>query len=202
MTLRRLSTLLLVVLPLAIASHAVHAAQKNDPTQTTRATTREQRVNTIFADISQATWIRDGKSAHVIYVFFDPNCPYCHKVYDLLRPQVQRGEVELRWVPTGKLMTTSLGKAAAMLEDKDPTAALARNERDFSQETGSFGGIEEEPLPREDTLRRLEANYALLKRSGNDAVPALLYRTKEGKVNLLVGAPPATTLDAVVKSLE
>ena len=68
--------------------------------------------------------------------------------------------------------------------------------------TGSFGGVEEEPLPREDTLRRLKANHDLLRRSGNDGVPALLYRTKEGKANLLVGAPPAATLEAVVKSLE
>lgn len=156
----------------------------------------------MLADIQQATWIRDGKSTHVIYVFFDPNCPYCHKVFEMLRPQVQSGAVELRWVPIGKLMLTSLGKAAALLEDKDPTAALYRNERDFSRETGAFGGIEEEPLPREDTLRRLNANHALLRRSGNDGVPTLLYRTKEGKANLIVGAPPAATLDAIVKSLE
>ena len=172
-----------------------------EPAQT-RAEARQRNVTSMLADIQQATWIRDGKSAHVIYVFFDPNCPYCHKVFEMLRPQVQRGEVELRWVPIGKLMLTSLGKAAALLEDKDPTAALYRNERDFSRETGAFGGIEEEPLPREDTLRRLSANHALLRQSGSDAVPALLYRTKEGKANLVVGAPPAATLDAIVKSLE
>ena len=156
----------------------------------------------MLADINQATWIRDGKSAHVIYVFFDPNCPYCHKVFEMLRPQVQRGEVELRWVVVGKLMATSTGKAAAMLEAKDPTEALYRNERGFSQETGSFGGIEEEPAPGADTLRRLNANLALLNRSGFDAVPALLFRTRDGRPDFIRGAPPAAFLENLVKELE
>jgi len=167
-----------------------------------KAEARQKAAAAMLANIQQATWIRDGKSAHVMYVFFDPNCPYCHKVYEMLRPQVQRGEVELRWVVIGKLMATSIGKAAAMLEAKDPTEALHRNERGFSQETGSFGGIEEEPAPREETLRRLNANHALLNRSGFDAVPALLFRTKEGKTDIIRGAPPAAFLEKLVKNLE
>ena len=167
-----------------------------------KAGAQQKAAASILADIKQATWIRDGKSAHVIYVFFDPNCPYCHKVFEMLRPQVARGEVELRWIPIGKLMLTSLGKAATMLEAKDPTEALYRNERGFSQETGSFGGVEEEPVPREDTLRRLNANHALLNRSGFDAVPALLFRTKDGQADLVRGAPPAAFFEKLLKNLE
>ena len=167
-----------------------------------KAGAQQKAAASILADIKQATWIRDGKSTHIIYVFFDPNCPYCHKVFEMLRPQVARGEVELRWIPIGKLMLTSLGKAATMLEAKDPTEALYRNERGFSQETGSFGGVEEEPVPREDTLRRLNANHALLNRSGFDAVPALLFRTKDGQADLVRGAPPAAFFEKLLKNLE
>lgn len=200
MTGRHRFSFLLALLSLGFVAPSAIAAETESAQS--RADARQRSATSMLADIQQAAWIRDGKSTHVIYVFFDPNCPYCHKVFEMLRPQVQSGAVELRWVPIGKLMLTSLGKAAALLEDKDPTAALYRNERDFSRETGAFGGIEEEPLPREDTIRRLNANHALLRRSGNDAVPALLYRTKDGKANLVVGAPPAATLDAIVKSLE
>ena len=163
---------------------------------------RQKAAASMLADIQQATWIRDGKSAHVVYVFFDPNCPYCHKVYEMLRLPVQRGEVELRWVVVGKLMATSVGKAATMLESKDPTEAFYRSERGFSQETGAFGGIEEEPAPRDDTLRKLDANLALLKRSGFDAVPTLLFRTKDGKADIIRGAPPAAFLEKLLKELE
>jgi len=185
------------LLPLFATGTPAVAAEKVDAAQA-----RQKTPASILADIKQATWIRDGKSAHVIYVFFDPNCPYCHKVFEMLRPQVARGEVELRWIPIGKLMLTSLGKAATLLEAKDPTEALYRNERGFSQETGSFGGVEEEPVPREDTLRRLNANHALLNRSGFDAVPALLFRTKDGQADLVRGAPPAAFFEKLLKNLE
>ncbi|MBS1235698.1 MAG: hypothetical protein H6R46_493 [Proteobacteria bacterium] len=183
---------------LITAGNLTAAAAENP----SKAGVRQKAAASMLADINQATWIRDGKSTHVMYVFFDPNCPYCHKVFEMLRPQVQRGEVELRWVVVGKLMATSTGKAAAMLEAKDPTEALYRNERGFSQETGSFGGIEEEPAPREETLRRLNTNLALLNRSGFDAVPALLFRTKDGKADIIRGAPPAAFLEKLVKDLE
>jgi thiol:disulfide interchange protein DsbG len=183
---------------LIIAGNLTAAAAEHP----SKAEARQTAAASILADIQQATWIRDGKSAHVIYVFFDPNCPFCHKVYEMLRPQVQRGDVELRWIPLGKLMATSTGKAATLLEAKDPTEALHRNERGFSQETGSFGGIEEEPVPRDDTIRRLNANLALLNRTGFDAVPALLFRTKDGKANIIRGAPSAAFLAKLLKELE
>jgi thiol:disulfide interchange protein DsbG len=194
---RPLATLVTAFL-LITAGNLTAAAAENPA----KIEARQKVAESMLADIQQATWIRDGKSAHVMYVFFDPNCPYCHKVFEMLRPQVQRGEVELRWVVVGKLMATSIGKAAAMLEAKDPTEALYRNERGFSRETGSFGGIEEEPAPREDTLRRLNANHALLNRSGFDAVPALLFRTKDGKTDIIRGAPPAVFLEKLLKDLE
>lgn len=156
----------------------------------------------MLADVRQTTWIRDGRSKRVLYVFFDPNCPYCRKVYEGLRAPVELGEVELRWIPVGILMTTSLGKAASMLEAKDPTAALHLNEQRFTTEGGSFGGIDEEPAPREETLAKLAANLAFLRRSGQDAVPSLLFRTRDGRSHFVRGAPPPAVLEKIARELE
>lgn len=162
----------------------------------------QRAADSMLADIQQATWVRDGRSAHVIYVYFDPNCPYCRRVYDGLRTQVEFGDVELRWIPIAILTTTSPGKAAAILEAKDPTAALRQNEEHFSTETGSLGGIEEELLPRKDTLMRLDRNLALLRRSGRDNVPALLFRDARHQAQFIVGAPPEAALRKLVTDLE
>lgn len=194
---RILATFVTVFLLIAAGSHTAAAAENPSKTEA-----RQKAATAMLADIQQATWIRDGKSAHVMYVFFDPNCPYCHKVFEMLRPAVQRGDVELRWIVVGKLMATSIGKAAAILEAKDRTEAFYRSERGFSQATGSFGGIEEEPAPRDETIRQLNANLALLNRSGFDAVPSLLFRTRDGKADLIRGAPPAAFLEKLVKDLE
>lgn len=159
-------------------------------------------AESMLADIQQASWVRDGNSKHVIYVYFDPNCPYCRRVYDDLRTQVEFGDVELRWIPIAVLTTTSLGKAAAILEAKNPTEALRNNEEHFSTETGSLGGIEEELLPRKDTLARLERNLDLLRRSGRDNVPALLFRNTRHQARFIVGAPPQDSLLKIVSDLE
>ena len=183
-----------------LAANLLPAQAADNPPS--RADARQQAAASMLRDIQQATWIRDGKSAHVIYVFFDPNCPYCHRVYEDLRPAVKRGDVELRWIVIGTLMTTSPGKAAAILEAKNPTEAFYQNEAGYSRETGSFGGIAEEPLPQNKTLQSLDRNLKLLQRSGNQGVPALLFRTMDGTANLIVGAPPAAFLEKLVKEIE
>lgn len=188
------------LLSLLLATSLMSANAADSPPNRTFA--RQQAAASMLKEIKQATWVRDGKSTHVIYVFFDPNCPFCQRVYENLRPAVQRGDVELRWIPIGTLMTTSLGKAAAILEAKDPTEAFYQNETGYSRETGSFGGIAEEPLPQAKTLQSLDRNLKLLQRSGNQGVPALLFRTMDGTANLIVGAPPAAFLEKLVKEIE
>ena len=194
--------LLLVFLATLLGSGQAGAAGERAPGPMKRGESLTEAAASMLADIEQASWIRDGRSSHVAYVFFDPNCPYCHKVYTGLRAAVERGAIELRWIPIGILTTTSLGKAATMLESKDPTEALHRNERLFSTETGSLGGIEEEPVPRPETIKRLERNHGLLSRSGRDFVPSLLYRDKAGQAHFISGAPPQATLDRIVQDVE
>ena len=65
----------------------------------------------MMAGIHKATWIEEGKSPHLIYVFFDPNCPYCHQIYKNTRDLVKQNAIQIRWVPVGVLTATSYGKA-------------------------------------------------------------------------------------------
>jgi len=157
---------------------------------------------TLLAEAPKSTWLRDGQSKHVVYVFFDPNCPYCHKLYEALRDAVALGEVELRWIPVGISRESSIGKAAAILEARNPIEAFHYNEHHFTFDGGKFGGIEEETLPREETLRKLAANLALLKTAGALAVPAMLFRTRDGVARYVPGAPPTATLEEIVRNLE
>lgn len=157
---------------------------------------------TMLAEAPKSTWLRDGQSKHVIYVFFDPNCPYCHKLYEALRDPVALGETELRWIPVGVARESSLGKAAAILEAKDPIDAFHYNEQHFTLDDGKLGGIDEEFLPRQETLQKLADNLSLLKKAGAVAVPAMLFRTRDGVARYVPGAPPATTLEEILRSLE
>jgi thiol:disulfide interchange protein DsbG len=187
----------------AAAAEKDTAAEKNAAAYyQKRADGAQQAAAAIWPDIGRAAWAVDGKSAHVVYVFFDPNCPYCHRLYETLRPWIGRGDLEARWIPTGTLMTTSPGKAAAILEAPNRTEALHENERRFSRETGAFGGITEEPLPRDETVKQLAVNLELLKRTGDRGVPMMLYRLKDGSVRAMLGAPPGAFFEKLVKEVE
>lgn len=166
-----------------------------------RAADGQQVAQSILNDIHQATWITDGHGPHVVYIFFDPNCPYCHRLYVETRSWVKRGALQVRWIPIGVLTTTSAGKAAALLSAKDRLAALRQNEDHYKRGDGG-GGIAENLLAPDRVYRELKANLALLSRTGSANVPVMLFETDEGGPLLIVGAPPPARLDFFLKHVK
>jgi thiol:disulfide interchange protein DsbG len=78
----------------------------------------------------------------------------------------------------GYFTQSSPGKAAAILEAKDPLAAIMKNEREFNMER--FGGLNE-VLPSPATEKALEENLAILRATELVATPTLIYRSRQGK---------------------
>jgi thiol:disulfide interchange protein DsbG len=149
----------------------------------------QKLAESMLADIKQTTWISEGKGAQVIYIFFDPNCPYCHRLFVNTRSWVKQGKLELRWIPVGILMTTSEGKAIAILQADDPLAAFYKNEEHYDK-----GGAIEEDLGSPEVEKKLKANESLLARTHFGAVPVMLFRDQTGVARLITGSPPKTRL--------
>lgn len=159
----------------------------------------QQLAESMLTDIDQASWIAEGKSTHVVYIFFDPNCPYCHKLYVSTRPWIKQGKLQLRWIPTGTLMTTSHGKAVAMLGADDPLKAFYQNEKHYDRSSG--GGLDED-LSTPKLEKKLKANEKLLARTGFGAVPLMLFRNKKGAAMLVQGAPPKARLTRLLEQVK
>ena len=170
------------------------------PMQASAAGRSQQIAASVLKDIHQATWIAEGKGPHVAYVFFDPDCPYCHKLYTETRSWVKAGKLQLRWVPVGILTATSPGKAGAILDANDPLAAFHKNENGYQK--GVMGGIEEalEVSPRAQAA--LKANADLLARTGPGSVPTTLLRADDGKAELIFGVPSPDELDLIVPHIK
>lgn len=161
------------------------------------AATAERVAQSILADIDQATWVSEGHGPHVVYIFFDPNCPYCHKLYEEIRPWVKEGKLQLRWIPVGILTTTSEGKAASILQAKDPLAAFYQNENHYRR-----GGGIEEGLATTAVQNKLQANANLLARTGFGAVPTLVFRADDGEAVMVPGAPPLDKLQKLLQHVK
>lgn len=161
------------------------------------AATNQQIAESILSDIHQATWVSEGHGPHVVYIFFDPNCPYCHKLFGEIRPWVKQGKLQVRWIPVGILTTTSVGKAASILQAKDPLAAFYKNENHYH----NGGGIGE-GLPTAAVSKKLKANKRLLARTGFGAVPTMLFYTDNGGAIAIAGAPPLDKLKVFLKHVK
>ena len=155
----------------------------------------------LLADVDDTTWITEGTGRKVLYVVIDPNCPYCHKLWEQLRGPVGRGELQVRWIIVGYLTSTSLGKAAAILQAEDPIAALRENEEDFGfRDEDPGGGIG--PLPeseiREETRLVLAANLSLMQQHNLYGVPLAFFRAVDGRGFMFEGAPPPDVLEEIL----
>ena len=155
-----------------------------------------------WSKLESSHWIEDGRKGapRTVYVFTDPNCPYCNKFWADARPWVDSGKVVLRHVMVGILTPTSAGKAAALLADKDPAAALTAYERGHMDQNGKsiasgrarpLGDAGLKPLADipADIQARLAANERLMASLGLQATPAMAWRDANGTVQMRTGAP-------------
>lgn len=181
---------LTVAMPASATSAETQAKQSATPNA------KQQQLAATFNALEKASWVAEGKGPRIVYIFFDPNCPYCHRLYEALRTRIGKNDLEFRWVPVGILMTTSFGKAAAILEAKDPLAAFRVNEEKYVQ-GGGFGGAAE-TIPGAETEKRLKQNSKLLTQAGGQSVPTIVFRDASGLIKVSQGAPSGKRLDALL----
>lgn len=165
-------------------------------------TVKAPMTEKVWGQLQNSRWIPDGsdKAPRTVYVFTDPNCPYCNKFWSDVRPWVDAGKVQLRHVIVGILTPTSPAKAAALLTDKNPAATLAAYERaQVSATAKSLASGRPRPLG-DDGIKalstippaiqaQLDANVRLMTNLGMQATPAVVWRDAKGIVQMRTGVP-------------
>lgn len=148
--------------------------------------------------LKSSTWIADGAAdaPRIVYMFSDPNCPFCNMFWNQARPWVEAGDVQLRHVMVGMLRPDSAGKSAALLAAKDPEEAL--NEHEAAGKASTLKPIERiSPKVNE----QLEANLTLMGEMGASATPAIYYLDDEGRLQQQQGAPRPDSLKQIMGPL-
>lgn len=136
---------------------------------------------------TDAHWISEGKAgAKVVYVFTDPNCPYCKRFWNDAQPWVKSGKIELRHIPVGVLGESSRKKAAYILAAKDSTKALIDNE--------SGKASAKEKAVADAQAEQLDTNLQLMSQVGASGTPAILYLDETDMLQLHPGAPQGEQL--------
>ncbi len=156
------------------------------------APSTQQLAGAMLRQMAQTTAVTLGSGPRVVDVFFDPNCPYCHRLYEDLQPWVGKQGLQLRWIPVAVLAPSSEAKAAAMLQSTDRRKALARNEDDYDENprAGSGGGLapaaQVSPATRDELARNLKVLHSA---GAYFAFPMMVWRDRSGQAQMFLGAP-------------
>jgi thiol:disulfide interchange protein DsbG len=149
----------------------------------------------VWAKMEGSNWIADGSkdAPRIVYLFSDPNCPYCNMFWEQARPWVKAGKVQLRHIMVGIIREDSPGKSAALLASKDPQKALAEHEKAGKEST--LKPLTSVPAAIQ---AKLADNMQLMEDLELSATPAIFYMDDKGALQQQQGAPSP---DKLVKIL-
>jgi len=152
---------------------------------------------TLFLELEKTVVITEGAkdAKSVLYVFFDPNCYYCNLTWKALQPYEKAG-LQVRWVPVAYQKPSSVGRAAAILEAPDRAAALRENEINYDRPYFD-GGIKPMDKVQAELAAQLRANTELMRKFGVPATPLLVWKDKNGNVQLKPGVPRLSQLPGI-----
>ncbi|MGF6594375.1 thiol:disulfide interchange protein DsbG [Pseudomonas sp. 2835] len=149
----------------------------------------------VWAKMEKTAWIADGKAdaPRIVYLFSDPNCPYCNMFWQQARPWVESGKVQLRHIMVGIIREDSPGKSAALLASKDPAKALAQHEK--AGKASTLKALDKVP---EAVQAKLDANLAVMEELGLSATPAIFYLDDQQQLQTQQGAPRPEMLGKIL----
>lgn len=121
-------------------------------------------------------------------VFFDPNCVFCHVMWQNLNGAELAGKINIHWVPVGILRADSMPRAASLIAGG--MAAMKANEAGFNggTETGAApisnnkADIQTAAQNTQKFLGWANANHI------SPATPTLVWKAKDGQMHAVVGA--------------
>lgn len=157
------------------------------------------RAARLYAGLARTQWIALGHGPRIIYDVFDPNCPYCHLLFNELRPLIGPYKLTVREIPVGYLSSTSMAKAATILMSRHPRQILLYGEKHYSFHHGMNVPL---TIPSKRVRRILRSNIRLVSAAAGYAiVPVLSYRTSDDQVQFVVGQPGTRKLKRLIATI-
>ncbi len=143
-------------------------------------------LDDVWKTLEKSTWIQDGpkNAPRIVYVFSDPNCPYCHKFWQQARPWVNAGKVQLRHIQVGVIREESRAQVASLLMSKDPEAVFT----EMNKNKGKKSLKQAETIPTE-IADKIDFNQGLMDKYGFFSTPSMVWRDSQGAFQSAQGMP-------------
>lgn len=143
-------------------------------------------LDDVWKTLESSTWIQDGKkdAPRIVYVFSDPNCPYCYKFWQEARPWVEAGKVQLRHIQVGIIREESRAQVSTLLMSKNPEAMF----NDINVNRGKKHLKQAEKIPAE-IAEKIDFNQSLMGKYGFFSTPSMAWRDSKGNFQSAQGVP-------------
>lgn len=143
----------------------------------------------LLHELEQAPHVLEGALKNpksVLYVFFDANCPFCNLTWKALQPYEKIG-LQVRWIPVAVLGETSMPKAIEIMAAADKTAAF----RKMEENSGKGGAPEAQfsAAAKPEIAGKITNNGELMEKLGIRGTPGMVWKDKNGKMNVKGGMP-------------
>ena len=186
--LTQFAALIIALLCLATTSFAANSDYLNAPKA--------------LAAAKQTHWVQMGsaQAPHQLYVLAEPNCSACHYFYEAIKPLLNKGDVQIRWILVTFIKPSSLGKAAAIIGAKNPVQAFEANEAGFISGSET-GGIKPMDPVTPELKAKLEQNMKFMHQFGFSQTPSLVFQTTDGTPKIIAGSPPKEFLAQFISKI-
>lgn len=131
--------------------------------------------NDVFSDFEKNAYYIStnpkGDSKGVMYVFFEPFCHWCAKMFDQIEPVVAASkDLEIRWVPVSFLSAQSPSVVEYLTHAKSPYQALVEHEHLHAQHLKL-----NTMTPTAKTRAMLKKNSSFMKQFHLNGTPGIVY---------------------------
>lgn len=126
-----------------------------------------------------------GKSGPVLTVFFEPYCGFCNRLFEDLKPRIDKGELRVRFLMVSFLRPDSAARASEIASAKDPYRALSQWEsrKDKTSAPAAKGNAE-----KEAEIQQYGALFNEAQLGGTPA--AIMCNSNNGNLEVIRGFPP------------
>lgn len=112
------------------------------------------------------------------YVFFDPQCPHCNKLWENAQNELVK-DVSIVWIPVAFLNEKSLPQGATILSSGNSRQTMEEHEKSMSD---GGTGIAVSSVINPAGLEKIRTNNAIFESIGGNSVPLVFRASSKGEI--------------------
>lgn len=188
--LKRKTLLASIIIGASFIITACDDTSSKDPVQTQKSlsatpekSAEKQTALSSLAELQQKTSFfitgpRLKQEGSYTYVFFDPQCPHCNKLWQNAQSVLVK-DVSIVWIPVAFLNEKSLPQGATILSSGNSRQTMEEHEKSMSD---GGAGIAVSSVINPTGLEKIRTNNSIFESIGGNSVPLIFRASSNGEI--------------------